>query len=112
MRKRRMTTDAHAILHHRYIKGDPTRQASLQAERDQAAIARLIYDLRTGAGLSQRALAERIGTTQSVISRLEDAEYRGQSLSMLTRIAKALGYTVTVSVSEVRPRSAARHVTR
>ena len=31
-----------------------------------------------------------IGTTQSVISRLEDADYEGHSLSMLNRIAEAL----------------------
>ena len=32
----------------------------------------LIYDLRTQAGLSRRELAERLGTTHSVISRLEE----------------------------------------
>jgi hypothetical protein len=31
-----------------------------------------------------------VGTTQPVIARLEDAEYRGQSLTMLQRIAHAL----------------------
>ena len=36
------------------------------------ALGQLIYDLRTAAGLSQRELAERMGTTQSVISRLEE----------------------------------------
>jgi ribosome-binding protein aMBF1 (putative translation factor) len=35
------------------------------------ALGRLIYDLRSKAGLSQRGLAERMGTTQSVISRPE-----------------------------------------
>ena len=35
------------------------------------ALGQLIYDLRTEAGLSRRELAERMGTTQSVISRLE-----------------------------------------
>jgi ribosome-binding protein aMBF1 (putative translation factor) len=37
------------------------------------ALGQLIYDLRTEAGLSQRQLAERMGTTQSVISRLRKA---------------------------------------
>jgi ribosome-binding protein aMBF1 (putative translation factor) len=36
------------------------------------ALGQLIHDLRTAAALSQRELAERIGTTQSVISRLEE----------------------------------------
>ena len=34
--------------------------------------------------LPQKELAELIGTTQSVISRLEDADYEGHSLSMLS----------------------------
>jgi transcriptional regulator with XRE-family HTH domain len=46
------------------------------------------------AGLTQQQLAERIGTTPSVISRLESADYRGHSLSMLRRIADALGKRV------------------
>jgi predicted transcriptional regulator len=42
------------------------------------------------AGLTQQQLAERVGTKQSVIARLEDADYEGHSLSMLQRIASAL----------------------
>lgn len=37
--------------------------------------------------LSQRELAKLVGTTASVICRLEDADYDGHSLSMLIRIA-------------------------
>ena len=36
-------------------------------------------------------LAKKAGTTQSVIARLEDAEYAGHSLTMLERIAAACG---------------------
>ncbi|MFN3649387.1 MAG: helix-turn-helix transcriptional regulator [Armatimonadota bacterium] len=56
-----------------------------------------LQSLRKEAGLSQRDLAERVGTTQSVISQLEDAEYEGHSLTMLRRIASALGRRVVVS---------------
>jgi transcriptional regulator with XRE-family HTH domain len=87
------------ILHRRYIKDDPVRMAALDAERTNAQIARMIYDLRTDAGLSQRELAELVGTTQSVISRLEDSDYAGHSLSMLSRIAKALNQRVTVAIA-------------
>lgn len=41
-----------------------------------------ITALRTQAGLSQQ-LAKRVGTTASVICRLEDADYEGHSLAML-----------------------------
>jgi transcriptional regulator with XRE-family HTH domain len=59
-------------------------------------VAQLIYAARTKAGLSQAQLAERIGTRQSVISRLEDADYDGHSLSMLQRIAAALGQCLEI----------------
>ena len=77
MAKTRRTTDAVEILHQRFVKGNPEREASLHEERVNANIAQIIYDLRTQAGLSQAELAQMIGTTQSVISRLEDADYEG-----------------------------------
>jgi predicted transcriptional regulator len=55
-----------------------------------AQIAQAIYDARTEVGLSQAELAKLIGTTQSVIARLEDADYEGDWLSMLNKIAQAL----------------------
>lgn len=60
-------------------------------------VAHALHELRTAHGLTQRQLAELIGTTQSVIARLEDADYEGHSLSMLSRIAAALGQRVTVA---------------
>jgi transcriptional regulator with XRE-family HTH domain len=92
------TTDAINILHRRYIGESAERQASLEAERVHAQVAHTIYDLRKQAGLTQRELAKMIGTTQSVISRLEDADYEGHSLSMLSRIATALKQRLVFSV--------------
>ena len=37
-----------------------------------------------------------MGTTQSVISRLEDADYEGHSLAMLNRIAAAVERRVEI----------------
>ena len=59
-------------------------------------VAGLIYDARMEAGLSQTELARLIGTTQSAISRLEDADYTGHSLSMLHRVAAALSKKVDI----------------
>ena len=78
------------------MKGDPERKASVEAERGNAEIARLIYTMRTEAGLTQERLAKLVGTTQSVISRLEDSDYDGHSLSMLYRIAEALQKKLTL----------------
>ncbi len=60
-------------------------------------VARMIFDARTRAGLTQTQLAELIDTQQPVIARLEDADYQGHSLSMLQRIAEALGQRLEVS---------------
>lgn len=49
-----------------------------------------IASIRAEAGLTQRQLAKLIGTTASVICRLEDADYEGHSLATLNRIAAAL----------------------
>ena len=50
----------------------------------------VLKQLRMAAGLTQAKLAKLIGAKQPVIARLEDADYRGNSLAMLQRIAAAL----------------------
>jgi transcriptional regulator with XRE-family HTH domain len=97
--RRPKTADAIEILQRRYIGEDAKRAASLEEERVNAQVARTIHELREDAGLTQKELAELIGTTQSVISRLEDADYEGHSLSMLDRIARALNQRVRVLVA-------------
>ena len=77
-------------------RDDPAMQALLAEERSNAAVARQIYELRTARGLTQKQLAELIGTKQPVIARLEDADYEGHSLAMLYRIGAALGCGVAV----------------
>jgi len=57
----------------------------------QIDLALLVREMRENAGLTQVELARRVGTTQSVVARLEDAEYKGHSLTMLERIAAACG---------------------
>jgi ribosome-binding protein aMBF1 (putative translation factor) len=104
MSTREQTADAAAILRRRYVGEDPARQASLEQERIHAKIARQIFELRTRAGLSQKELAERVQTTQSVISRLEDADYEGHSLSMLRRIADVLGARIDVDLTWISSR--------
>src|SRR2546425_12405542 len=88
--KRKLTTDAVAILHRRHYEGRPDRLAALEQARANDDTARKIAALRTEAGLSQRQLAKLGGTTASVICRLEDADYTGHSLAMLHRIATVL----------------------
>ena len=57
----------------------------------QIDLAMLVREMREAAGFTQTELAKKARTTQSVIARLEDAEYAGHSLTMLERIAAACG---------------------
>ena len=66
------------------------------------SIARKIHELRTGASLTQTQLAKLIGTTASVICRLEDAGHEGHSLAMLRRIADALNQRVEIRFVPIR----------
>lgn len=70
--------------------------AALEEERANLDVARKIYELRQQAGLTQQELADLIGTSRTVITRLEDADYDGHSLSMLRRIAAALNKKVQI----------------
>ena len=83
------TRDALKILD-RITGKDEDLKRLIKEEKLNAKVARMIYEARMKAGLTQEQLAKRVGTTQPVIARLEDADYRGHSLTMLQRIADAL----------------------
>lgn len=59
---------------------------------------------RSRAGLTQDAVAERMGTTKSAISRLESAGKHTPSLATLKRYANAVGCELQVKL--VRPKVA------
>ena len=80
----RRTSDGIKILHKRFYAKRPERLAALEEARANAEVAREIQALRQRAGLTQKQLAVMVGTTPSVISRLEDAEYEGHSMAMHT----------------------------
>ena len=94
---KKTTTDAVEILRRLFVESQPDMEAWLEEELANLDVAEQIYLLRTQAGLTQRELAEKVGTTASAISRLEKADYEGHSLSMLRRIAAALDYQVKIA---------------
>jgi DNA-binding XRE family transcriptional regulator len=53
---------------------------------------------RSRAGLTQDAVAERMGTTKSAISRLESASKHAPSLATLKRYARAVGCELQVKL--------------
>jgi DNA-binding XRE family transcriptional regulator len=89
-KKRKPTSAAIEIIHRRHYQGHPRRMAELAEAEANDTVARKIFALRKRAGLTQQQLAKLVGTTTSVICRLEDADYQGHSLAMLRRIADAL----------------------
>lgn len=93
---KRSITDAVEILHRRYDQGRPDRISALKEARANDSVARKLTSLRLHAGLTQRQLAERVGSTASAICRLENADYEGHSLAMLNRIASALKQRVEI----------------
>jgi DNA-binding XRE family transcriptional regulator len=98
----RPTSDAVEVLHRRFYEGKPSRLKNLEEARANGEIARKIYGLRTAAGLTQTQLAKLIGTTASVVCRLEDADYEGHSLGMLRRIGAALNQRVEIRFVPIR----------
>ena len=84
------------------FEGKPERLKILEEVRANEEIARKIFGLRTKAGLTQAQLGKLVGTTASVICRLEDADYEGHSLAMLRRIAAALNKKVEIRFVPIR----------
>ncbi len=82
--RRPMTTDAQAAY------DDGSRISAFRA---------LVYRVRTEAGLTQADLAERMGTTQSAIARMEGGGTR-PTLETLKKLAAAVGGELVVGVGE------------
>lgn len=88
-----------------------TDSAEFQEEYEKAgrelAFAKLVYDLRIAANLTQRQLAERMGTTASAISRLEGGGTT-PTFATLDRLAAALGVGLVLTTdNELRPEATA-----
>ena len=97
-RKTRTTSDALDILDHRFVRRDAQMRELVEQATVNALVAKLIYDARKSAKLTQKQLADLVGTKQPVIARLEDADYDGHSLSMLHRIARALNRRLDIKL--------------
>lgn len=86
----------------RMIGDDTQLRAQIDQEILNSEVASIIYNARNEAGLTQAKLAKMIGTTQSTIARLEDSDYDGHSLTMLRKIAAALGMRLEVRLLPAR----------
>ena len=73
----------------RLLESDGVR-AAYDAMAPEYDLARAVIRARTAAGLSQQELAERMGTTQPFVARLESGRNL-PSLRTLLKVAKATG---------------------
>jgi DNA-binding XRE family transcriptional regulator len=81
---------------------DPAFAARFKQAGEAWDVAMQLAALRKETGLSQKDLAERVGTSQQQISRLESPSYEGHSLSMIRRVAEVLGASVRVQIQRER----------
>jgi transcriptional regulator with XRE-family HTH domain len=83
-------------LRNRWMK-EPGFKAGYDALEPEFALASMLIAARTKAHLSQAEVAERMGTSQSTIARLESGAAK-PTLSTLQRFAEATGTRVRVSL--------------
>lgn len=78
---------------------DPEFRKEYEALEPEYQLAKSIIELRLKRGITQKELAEKIGTKQSGISRLESVNTRSNlSLSLLGRVAEALDAKLIVYI--------------
>jgi ribosome-binding protein aMBF1 (putative translation factor) len=100
--KRKFKSAAVQELYNELVGDDAALQEEFEGGLVNIEAAQLIHDMRTKAGLSQRALARRIGTSASAINRLESADYGGHTIAMVRRIATALSWRLELRAVPVR----------
>ena len=94
---RKKTKDALDVVE-RMIGDDAELRSDVERETVNSRVASHIFAARKRAGLTQKQLGELIGTTQTAIARLENADYEGHSLSVLIRIAEALNNRLEIAL--------------
>lgn len=88
---------SHAQVKRRILK-DPTTRKAYEALGPEFALIGAIMEKRIEKGLTQAALARRVGTKQSAIARLESGTYN-PSIEFLERVAKGLDAHLVISFS-------------
>ena len=87
MRKKTINSD---VLLQEQLKNKSYRK-EYEALSGEFKIAVELIKLRKKAKLTQKELAEKVGTSQPAIARLESGEYKNLTLSFLRRVGSVLG---------------------
>ncbi|MET0605461.1 MAG: helix-turn-helix transcriptional regulator [Beijerinckiaceae bacterium] len=83
-------------LHKKWMK-DPEYRKEYVALAPEFELASMFIDARARAGLTQAQVAKRMGTSQSVVARLESGRFK-PSARTLERFAKATGSRVKITL--------------
>ena len=92
-------------LHKKWMK-QPKYRREYEGLEEEFALASAVIDARNRAGLTQQALAKKMGTTQPVVARLESGRRR-PSMRTLERLAQATGSRLLISFEPRERKSAA-----
>src|SRR5438552_2752969 len=77
---------------------EPQFRRAYERERRGIFLSYRILKLREKLGLSQKAIAKRMGTSQQAVARLESGEYEGFTLKTLEKVAEALGAELIIDL--------------
>lgn len=85
-------------LTEKLLKQDPTLAEEFVKAGQAWDIAFQIINLREQSGLTQKELADLVGTKQSNIARLESADYTGYTFKTLEKVTKALKARLEIKI--------------
>lgn len=92
----------HAQLQEEVDAYEHMRRGDLGMVRDLTNIGRILIGLRIASGMTQKALADKLDVSESVVSRDERNEYHGISIERAQRIIDALNGSVSLKVKAKR----------
>ena len=86
-------------LHEKHLElmNDPVYSHEYAQQEQEFSFARVLIQARIKSGLTQKEVAERMGTTQSVIARMESGKPL-PSLRSIQRYAQATGTKIRISL--------------
>ncbi len=105
------TSDFRVWLEGQY-RHDPGMEARVDALVAEMALEQDLVALREFAGVSQRALAKRLGVSQPAIAKLESGKVKNVGVVTLARYAAALGGRVRIEITRPVARASRTGATR
>ena len=108
---KKVASDFRVWLEEQYRR-DPDMEARVDALVAEMAIEQDLVALRESAGVSQRALAKRLGVSQPAIAKIESGKVKNVGVVTLARYAAALGGRVRIEITKPAVRSSRKRTTQ